>query len=163
MRAGLIDFGIAERPSCRCQRSITWAADLPCWRAISSSVGSSNVLLLPPRYDVIPPMGDQAWVSDALLRVEALQRRLLEVRMHFDLVHRGNDGRLGEQSPEMVRHEVADADRAHLPVFEQFFQGPVGVEGQVEATGQRLMQQQQVERSTPSFRAALSNACSAPS
>lgn len=27
MQAGLMDFGIAERPSCRCQRSITCAAD----------------------------------------------------------------------------------------------------------------------------------------
>jgi len=29
MRAGLVDFGIAERPCCRYQRGITWAADLP--------------------------------------------------------------------------------------------------------------------------------------
>ena len=28
--------------------------------------------------------------------------------------------------------KFADADRAHFPVCEQFFQGPVGVEGQVE-------------------------------
>ncbi len=25
MRCGLVDFGMTERPSCRCQRSITWA------------------------------------------------------------------------------------------------------------------------------------------
>ena len=47
MRAGLTDFGIAERPCCRCQRSITWAADLPCRPAIADR-RVVEVLLPPP-------------------------------------------------------------------------------------------------------------------
>jgi hypothetical protein len=37
MRAGLVDFGMAERPSGKCQLSITCAGDLPCCRARASS------------------------------------------------------------------------------------------------------------------------------
>ena len=44
MRCGLVDFGMTERPCCRCQRSITWAGDLPCASAIAPMTGSSRVL-----------------------------------------------------------------------------------------------------------------------
>jgi hypothetical protein len=55
--------GIAERPPCRCQRSITWAADLSCRSAISRSVGPSKLRFSIPRHAVIPPIGDHAWVA----------------------------------------------------------------------------------------------------
>jgi hypothetical protein len=44
VRCGLVDFGITERPCCRCQRSITWAGDLSCDCAIAPITGSSSVL-----------------------------------------------------------------------------------------------------------------------
>jgi hypothetical protein len=43
MRSGRTDFGIAERPSCRCHRSITCAGVLPCASAMPRIVGSSKV------------------------------------------------------------------------------------------------------------------------
>src|SRR3712207_7311672 len=49
----------------------------------------------------------------------ALQRCLLEVRVELDLVHGGHDGRLGQQTVEVLGHEVAHADGAHLAVGEQ--------------------------------------------
>lgn len=44
IRAEFTDFGIAERPSWRCQRSMTWAGVLPCLAAIWAMTGSSKVL-----------------------------------------------------------------------------------------------------------------------
>ena len=44
MRCGLVDFGMTDRPCCRCQRSITWAGDLRCSSAIPVMTGSSSVL-----------------------------------------------------------------------------------------------------------------------
>ncbi|MNT80888.1 hypothetical protein D3C72_2204180 [compost metagenome] len=35
MRAGVTDFGITIRSFCRCQRSVTWAGDFPCFSARS--------------------------------------------------------------------------------------------------------------------------------
>ena len=45
----------------------------------------------------------------------------------------------------MRRHEVADADRADLAVGEQLLQRLVGVDGQLELAGQRLVQDEQVD------------------
>ena len=45
----------------------------------------------------------------------------------------------------MVGHEVADADGAHLAVGQQGLQGAVGVLGEVEAAGQRLVEDEQVD------------------
>ena len=41
---------------------------------------------------------------------------LPEVWMHFDLVDGRHDRHLGEQAIHVIRHEVADTDRAHLPI-----------------------------------------------
>ncbi|CAA9457181.1 MAG: 2-polyprenyl-6-methoxyphenol hydroxylase and related FAD-dependent oxidoreductases, partial [uncultured Rubrobacteraceae bacterium] len=57
--------------------------------------------------------------------VRTLQRCLLEVRVELDLVHGGHDGRLGQQAVEVLGHEVAHADGAHLAVGEQFLERPV--------------------------------------
>ena len=132
IRAGLTDFGIAERPSCRCQRSITCAADFPYWRAISSSVGSSKLRFSIPRYDVIPPMGDHACVTMPCSLVHALQRGLLEVWMHFDLIHCGHDGRFAEESIEVLGHEVADTNRAHPAIGEQLLERAIRFKRTVE-------------------------------
>jgi len=65
--------------------------------------------------------------------------------MDLDLIHHRHHGCLGKQALEVLGHEVADADRAHLVVGEQLLQRPVGVEGQVELRRHRLMEQQQVD------------------
>jgi hypothetical protein len=77
--------------------------------------------------------------------MDTLERGLLEVRMELDLVHGGHGRRLGQQAVEVLGHEVAHADGAHLPVGEQLLERPVGVQREIEAAGQRLMQEQQVE------------------
>jgi hypothetical protein len=45
----------------------------------------------------------------------------------------------------VVRHEVADADRAYLAIGEELLEGSVCVERQIEAACERLMQEQQVD------------------
>ena len=80
-----------------------------------------------------------------MLRVQTLQRSLLEVRMDLDLVDGGHDGGFIQQAPEVLGHEVAHANRAHLAVSEQLLECSVGLERQIEAARQRLMQEQQVE------------------
>ena len=45
---GLVDFGMTERPCCRCQRSMTWAGLFACASAIRTMVGSSSVLVCSP-------------------------------------------------------------------------------------------------------------------
>jgi hypothetical protein len=49
IRSGRTDFGIAERPSCRCQRIITSAGVLPWAAAIALMAGSSKVAVPVPR------------------------------------------------------------------------------------------------------------------
>lgn len=46
LRAGLVDFGMAERPSCRCQRSMTWAGLFAWVCAIARIEGSSITFFL---------------------------------------------------------------------------------------------------------------------
>lgn len=53
--------------------------------------------------------------QDAVLRVETLEGRLLEVRMHFDPVDGRHDGRFRKQATEVVGHEVADAMARTFP------------------------------------------------
>ena len=65
--------------------------------------------------------------------------------MHLDLVDGGHDVGALQQRVEVVGHEVADADRAHLAVGEQRLQRPVGVERPVEGRRERLVQEQQVD------------------
>ena len=50
-----------------------------------------------------------------------------------------------EQGGEVVDHEVADPDRADLPVGEQRLQRPVRLQGRLELRRQRLVQDQQVD------------------
>ena len=64
MRWGLVDLGMADRPSCGCQRSMTWAGVFEWAAAIRLVVSSWRVLRwsLPSCRKVIPPIGDHAWV-----------------------------------------------------------------------------------------------------
>src|SRR5215216_3083201 len=48
MRCGLVDFGMAERPCCRCQQSMTWAGLLACAWAILRMTASWRVLVCAP-------------------------------------------------------------------------------------------------------------------
>ena len=77
--------------------------------------------------------------------VRGLHVRLGEVRVHLDLVHRGDHRGLLQQGVQVPGHEVADADRAHPPVGEQGLQGAVRLLGEVEPAGQGLVQDQQVD------------------
>ncbi len=49
-----------------------------------------------------------------MLSMQTLQRGLGEVRMELNLVHSGYDGRLGQQAADVLRHEVAHANRADM-------------------------------------------------
>ena len=49
IRSGRTDFGMALRPSCRCQRIMTCAGVLPWAVAIAAIAGSSKVLVPLPR------------------------------------------------------------------------------------------------------------------
>ena len=83
--------------------------------------------------------------DDPVARVRLLQLALLEVRVHLDLVDRGHDRGGVEEPVEVLGHEVADPDRADAALGEQRFERPVRVDGEVEARGQRLVQDQQVQ------------------
>ena len=83
--------------------------------------------------------------QDAVLGAERLDLALLEVRVHLDLVDRRHDRRLRQERGEVVDHEVADPDGAHLAVVEQRLQRPVRLQGLVELRRQRLVQDQQVD------------------
>ena len=76
--------------------------------------------------------------------VEVLQFPLLGVGVHFDLVHRGDDLGLIEQSLQTDRQEVADADSAQLSVGKQGFQCFVGRDGLVELGRVGLVQDEQI-------------------
>ena len=70
---------------------------------------------------------------------------LAEVGVHLDLVHRRGHGCGFHQLGQVVGHEVADADRAHLAVGQQLLQRPVGADGELELVRQGLVQDQQVD------------------
>jgi hypothetical protein len=93
----------------------------------------------------MPPIGDQALREDAVLGVGGQHVALGEVRVDLDLVDRRHHRRRVEEPVEVLAHEVADADRADLAVREQLLQRPVCLDRQVEAGGQGLVQDQQVE------------------
>ena len=80
-----------------------------------------------------------------MLRAELLDRFLLEVGVQLDLVDRGHDRRLLEKGGEVLDHEVADADGAHLAVREERLQRPVRLERLVECRGEGLVQDEQVD------------------
>ena len=86
----------------------------------------------------MPPIGDQAWVRMPVGGVRGLHGRLGEVRVHLDLVDRGDHGSLLQQGVQVPGHEVADADRPHPPVAEQSLQRAVRLLGEVKPRGQRL-------------------------
>jgi hypothetical protein len=75
--------------------------------------------------------------KDAVLGPQGLYVALREVGMELDLVHRGHHAGAVEQASEVIDHEVADPDRAHLAVGEQGFQRPVRLQRRVELRGQR--------------------------
>ena len=89
IRAGLVDFGITERPCCRCQRSITCAGVLPCVFGdatddrVFQGAGVLAVAVEGDAADRRPRLGE-----DAVLRAEGLHVALLEVGVDLDLVHR---------------------------------------------------------------------------
>jgi hypothetical protein len=64
--------------------------------------------------------------------------------VHLDLVDRRDDRGVLEQSGQVVDHEVADTDRAHLAVGEQGLQCAEGLERAVEGRRKGMVQDQQV-------------------
>jgi MmyB-like transcription regulator ligand binding domain len=70
--------------------------------------------------------------ADAVDGVRGLHGRLGEVRVHLDLVDRGDHRRLRQQHFQVPGHEVADADRPHPPVGEQGLQCAIGLLSEVE-------------------------------
>ena len=84
-----------------------------------------------------------------------MSERCWKYRMHFDLVHGRHDGRSRKQTLEVIGHEVAHADGAHLAVGQQLLECSVGVEGEIKLARQRLMQQEQVEAIDSEFAGGL--------
>ena len=60
---------------------------------------------------------------DAFFFVEGGEGGLLEPRVAFDLVRRGDGGRLGEEAFELRFAEIGDADCFRLAAFEGLFHG----------------------------------------
>ena len=87
--------------------------------------------------------------------VRGLHGRLGEVRVHLDLVYRGDHRSLLQQGVQVPGHEVADADRPHPPVGEQGLQRAIRLLGEVEPRGERLVQDQQVDPVDAEFAGAL--------
>ena len=134
IRDGVADFGITTLPSCRCQRSTTWAGVRPCRPAIAATTGSSSRLPWPER---APRLGD-----DAVRGVEGAQCRLLELRVQLDLVDRRDDLRSRRAAVQVGGLEVGHADRAGPSVGVELLEGPPGLDVQVQA---RLRPVDQVE------------------
>jgi hypothetical protein len=65
--------------------------------------------------------------------------------MDLDLVHRRDEIDLLDQGVEVVGQEVGDANRPDLAVGQQRPQRTVRLQGEVEARGQGLVQDQQVD------------------
>ena len=103
-----------------------------CQRSVAVIVGAKPT-------DWRPCLGE-----DPVSTVEVLQFPLLGVGVHFDLVHRGDDLGLIEQSLQTDRQEVADADSAQLSVGKQGFQCFVGRDGLVELGRVGLVQDEQI-------------------
>ena len=94
-------------------------------------------------------------VQDAVLVVDGEYLGLPEVGVHLDLVHRGHDRGLVEQPVEVLGHEVADADGAHLAVGQQRLERAVGGEVRSKRLRQRLVQDEQVDLLDPQLAGAL--------
>ena len=77
------------------------------------------------------PVGQRAvrLDDDPVARAESPDLALLEERADLDLVHGGHHRRLREQLFEVVRDEVADADRAGAFVGEDSLQRAPGIAG----------------------------------
>lgn len=118
--AGPVDFGMADRPCCTCQRSISCAGVPPCALAISPMPGSCRVLVcLPSRENVMPPNGEHAGDGMGARRRRPARRAGRSTDVHLDLVHGRYDRRRVEQRGGVVDHEVVDPDGADLAVGEQ--------------------------------------------
>ena len=77
--------------------------------------------------------------------VDRLDVRLGEVGVQFDLVHGRDDVGHVEQLPQVVRHEVADANRPDAPISKQGLQRLVRGDGLFESVGGGLVQDEQVQ------------------
>ena len=127
-------------PSWMCQRSTTWAGDLPCVRAISVITGSVEHATLGDRR---PGLG-----GDLVLGVERPQLVLGQVGVHLDLVDRRDDGGLLVQPAQVVGLEVGHADRPGPTFGVDPLQRPPGVDV-VADLGQRPVDQEEVDLLQP--------------
>ena len=125
IRDGVTDLGITTLPSWRCQRSTIWAG---VRRAFGAS-RDDRVLQAAALPERRPGLG-----VDAVLGVER-GSVLLEVRVQFDLVHRRDDEGLLDQSGEVLRKEVGDADRLGAAVGVDLLEGLVRVHVRYPSSG----------------------------
>ena len=65
--------------------------------------------------------------------------------MHLDLIDGRDDVGLGEETLQVLGHEVGYADSAHLPLGEERLQAFVSLDRQVEPGRHRLVQDEQVD------------------
>ena len=122
--AGVVDFGMTERPCCSPQRSITWAGVLP-WAVAMSAI---DRVLEGAAGATVAVEGDAAdrrprLREDPAQGAELLHVSLLEVGVALDLVDRRHHRGVIEKRREVLDHEVADPDRADLALSEQSLQG----------------------------------------
>ena len=136
IRSGRLDLGNTMSPRWTCQRSTTWAGVRPMRAAICVTTGSVED----------PAAGDRrpGLDGDAEVLAELPQRVLHQVRVHLDLVDRGDDLALVEQAAQVMLMEVRHPDGAHPAGREHLRHGPPGVD-EVAHLRQRPVDQEQVQ------------------
>ena len=108
IRAGVVDFGKTMLPRWMCQRSTTWAGDVP---TPLGDLGDHRVVEHVALRDRRPRLG-----RDAVRLAVRAHLVVGEVRVQLDLVDRRHDVGLGGQALEVRDLEVRDADRAGAAV-----------------------------------------------
>ena len=156
IRCGLVDFGIAERPLLQVPAQHDLGRGLVVGLGdvgdggVLEGAGVAALAVEGDAADGGPGLGE-----DAVLGVGGTDLGLREVRVHLDLVDRGHDAGVLQQLVEVVGHEVGDADGPHAAVLEQLLEGAVGLDRQVEAARQRLVEDEQVDLVDPELAGAL--------
>ena len=94
----------------------------------------------------MPPIGDHAWDTMPCSASAARTAGCRKYGWTSTWFTAGTTVVASSRLGEVVGHEVGDADGPDLAVGKQRLQGAVGVDREVEPAGERLVQDQQVDR-----------------
>lgn len=148
MRSGFVNLGMAERPSCTCQRSHHLRRGLAMRLGDASDrvvVEHAAAVLTPARVegnanDRRPRLGEDAEVRVCLLHVG-----LGEVGVQLNLVQGRHDLGLFPQHREVVRQKVAHTDSPNSTVGQQPLERALGLNRVPEVLRHGLMKDEQVD------------------